>query len=119
MDSARTRHLEFLRGLPDTAAAPPAATALPAAVRFTGTVRTAELNYGGQILQGEAIEIEGGGLVRWLGGFDLLVLRTLAAAAAPTRRLGRELELPPARAARVIRWCVDRGILSAAPEPIA
>jgi hypothetical protein len=61
----------------------------------------------------------GGGLVRWLGGFDLLVLRTLAAAAAPTGRLVCELELPPARAARVIRWCVDRGILSAAPEPIA
>jgi hypothetical protein len=116
VESARTRHLEFLRTLPNAAASPLAPTPLPAAVRFTGTVRTAELNCGGHIQQGEAIEIEGGGMVRWLGDFDLLVLRKLAGAAAPTRRLVDELELPPARATRLIRWCVDRGILSAAPE---
>jgi flavin-dependent dehydrogenase len=119
VDSARTHHLEFLRTLPNVAAAAHAPAALPAAVRFTGTVRPAELNCDGHILQGEAIEMESGGLVRWLGGFDLLALRTLAPTVTPTRRVEGELGLPPARAARVIRWCVDRGILSAAPEPIA
>jgi len=98
---------------------PLAPTPLPAAVRFTGTVRTAELNCRGHIQQGEAIEIEGGGMVRWLGGFDLLVLRKLAGAAAPTRKLVDKLELPPALATRVIRWCVERGILSAATELLA
>jgi hypothetical protein len=115
--SARLSHLKFLSSLQDPPAAPPAPVPLPIEVRFTATVRSTELNYGGEILQGDAIEIDGGAMVRWLGDFDLLALRALAAAAVPTCRLARELELPPARADRVIRWCVDRGILSAPPEP--
>ena len=116
VNGARTHHLEFLYTLPNAAVTPPAPAPLPAAVRFTGTVRTADLNCGGKIVQGDAIEMEGGELVRWLGNFDLLVLRTLAATRAPTHQLARELDPAPARAARVIRWCLDRGILSAAPE---
>lgn len=119
LECARTRHLELLRTLPNAVAPPLAPTPLPAALRFTGTVRTAELNCGGHVLRGEAIQIEGGGMVRWLGDFDLLVFRKLAGAAAPTRRLVDELELPPAHATRLIRWCVERGILSAAPELLA
>jgi hypothetical protein len=71
---ARRRHLAKLAGLDET---PPDHEPLDLDRRlaFLGTVRSTEMNVGGRITTGDAVVLDDGGLVRGVGGFDLLLLR--------------------------------------------
>jgi len=66
----------------------------------------------------EAVVLDDGGLVRWLGAFDLLRLRDLATSPLRLRDLQSCLEregLSRAGSAALLDWCLRRGLLSACP----
>jgi hypothetical protein len=73
------------------------------------------LQVGGRVVAGEAILLRDGGRVRWLGDFDLLLLRQLAGRAIT---LGTLLNLLAAQgyedvqAFALIRWCLKREVLT-------
>jgi hypothetical protein len=71
---ARERHLVKLAGL-DDAPPEPAPLDLDRRLAFLATVRSTEMNVGGRITTGDAVVLADGGLVRWVGGFDLLRLK--------------------------------------------
>jgi hypothetical protein len=124
---AQQRHLTFLArlyrpGADDGGAAEPVPAPgepdgpPPAFLRFSGQACPAELNVEGLAVPGAALRLPDGGLARWLGAFDLLVLRDLAAEpVAPGRLLERLAAqgLTAGAADALLSWCLRQRVLSA------
>jgi flavin-dependent dehydrogenase len=127
VESARRRHLEAmerLRGGPTGSAGEEAAREVPGDtwLRFGGTTRPTPLNEGGVLRPGEAILLPDGGLVRWVGAFDLLRLRELAAGPRQAGELRRELEeagLSAGQSEALLRWSTRQGVLVPCAEASA
>jgi len=104
------RHIAFLDGPPR-----PPMKAIPSEpIRFTSSTCVVGICRDARIVPEEAIELSDGGLVRWVGGVDLLSLRTLTSVPTPLNELiGRlsVLGLTPAQASQLVEWCLARGVL--------
>jgi 2-polyprenyl-6-methoxyphenol hydroxylase-like FAD-dependent oxidoreductase len=119
VDSARDRHLRFLARLDNGLESPQPAGALPRTLQFRANARTTGLNIDGVIVPGIAVDLPDGGSVRWLGTFDLLILRELAQDPVSSDSLVRSLRdhgLTGSETELLLRWCLARGILG---EPTA
>ena len=82
--------------------------------RFTALTGLHGIQRGDRIVPGEAVQLPDGGLVRWVGGGDLLNQRTLTLARIPPTELIARLSvsgLTPGQASRLVEWCVARGVL--------
>jgi flavin-dependent dehydrogenase len=114
--AARDRHLRFLSQL-YAFTEPPLPLALPAMLQFRASTRTTGLNVDGVIVPGVAVALPDGGSVRWLGGFDLLILRQLARDPVSPDGLCHMLQghgLTGSETESLLQWCLARGILGAA-----
>jgi flavin-dependent dehydrogenase len=114
VNSARARHHSALSDL-DAGPAPSAAVSrVPEIVRFTARPRLAALNVGGALASDVAYEFPDGGLVRWVGGFDLRVLARLAHQPILAHELSTRLRAEGLSAMdthRLIVFCLSRDIL--------
>jgi flavin-dependent dehydrogenase len=84
-------------------------------VFFSGRVEVTPLQIDGLIESAHAIRLGDGGSVRWLGGFDLLKLRSLTRPAVTVPRLIELLSregVERDRAAATVSWCFENGILA-------
>ena len=90
---------------------------LSEAVSFVGRVSVEGVQYNGLIVPREVIRLDNGSSARWLGDFDLLRLRRFAMTAVPVPELVNHLlreRLSEQKAIRLIDWCLNHRILSAA-----
>jgi hypothetical protein len=113
--AARDRHLGFLSRA-SAQAEPPRTVVVPPIVKFRASTRPTGLNVDGAIVPGIAIDLPDGGSVRWLGGFDLLILRELARDPVSVEALRRSLRaqgLSGSESEFLLLWCLERGILGA------
>ncbi|BAZ47756.1 hypothetical protein NIES4103_03600 [Nostoc sp. NIES-4103] len=86
-------------------------------VYYTGQTKMTGLYINGLIKCTEAIALPDGNLVRWLGNFDLLTMRDYCTKPLATTSLIEQLhqqQLGEAEALYLIRWCLQRNILSTA-----
>jgi hypothetical protein len=107
--AAWRRHVAFL-----TDRTPPANVGAAGPIRFTAPTRVTGIQRDARIVSEEAVQLPDGGLVRWVGGVDLLHLRTLAAdPILPPELIARlsVLGLNSAQASRFVEWCIHRGVL--------
>ncbi len=114
VNSARARHLGALTELRTGSAPPAPATRIPDVLRFTARPRLAALNVGGTLACDIAYELPDGGLVRWIGGFDLRLLARLAHEPVPSRELSTRLRAEGLSAIDthlLIVFCLSRNIL--------
>ncbi|MBZ5623536.1 MAG: hypothetical protein LAQ69_33160 [Acidobacteriia bacterium] len=113
VNAAWRRHIGFLEGRsPNTPR--PAHPPLAGPIRFTASVRVTGVCRDARIVPEETVQLSDGGLVRWVGGLDLLNLRGLAAVPIPRRELIARLSglgLTPDQALRLVEWCLTRGVL--------
>lgn len=124
VDGARARHLAKLATIGAAAPLVPATRAPAAgvldhhtALRFTARVEPAGVSVGGRVVTDDCCVLPDGGLVRWVGGFDLLRLRTVVAQAGTWPRVRAELAaagVPGATAAALVTWALRHGVLTAA-----
>jgi 2-polyprenyl-6-methoxyphenol hydroxylase-like FAD-dependent oxidoreductase len=94
---------------------PPAPLSPFALVQFVGGTISTGLNIDGVIVPGTAVALPGGGLVRWLGSFDILVLRDMATTPVPLAILAEGLGargLSPADVGRLLLWCQAHGLIT-------
>jgi hypothetical protein len=129
VSDARRRHLGLLAKLydPQGVIAPQpirlsSSAELPRRVRFAGHTFLAELSVEGRVVPGAVLQLPDGGLVRWLGSFDILLLRELAAAPVAPDVLVERLAacgLSPAASRGLLRWCLERTILRPDDLPAA
>lgn len=114
VDGARRRHLAKLAALDVGGAGArhaPDGRHGADGVRFAARVERVGLNVGGRIVTDEACVLPDGGVVRWVGGFDLLALRdctdvaTALAASGMSDRTGQAL----------VDWALRAGVLAPAP----
>jgi flavin-dependent dehydrogenase len=82
---------------------------------YSGRIEMKGLCINGLIKCCEAIALPDGNTVRWLGNFDLLTLRELCKVPVLTSTLIEQLSfnhISQAEALYLIRWCLERNILS-------
>jgi flavin-dependent dehydrogenase len=116
VDSARLRHLAFLAELRGGEQRWQEVTALPELVHFVAHIHRGELMRDSRITREDVIAMPDGEAARWVGGFDLLRLKDLAHAPVRTMKLIQQLHETPMteeHAYMLIRWCLERRILSA------
>ena len=121
--AARQRHLHKLEELYGAAAGRADEALAPTETgeawwRFAAATRRTGLQRAGRIEMDEALVCADGGLVRWLGGFDLLRLRALASSPCRLSDLGDRLEregLGRDGSPALLAWCVRHGLLAACP----
>jgi 2-polyprenyl-6-methoxyphenol hydroxylase-like FAD-dependent oxidoreductase len=122
VDSARRRHLAYLDAMADDFLPKQSRLVGPEdSLVFSGEVIATGLRRGDVIVQDYCLRMPDGGLVRWLGRFDLLELRTLAATPRSISMLQealRELGLGCADVETLLRWSIDRRVLSPIGYPI-
>ena len=90
---------------------------LPSTVYYTGQTKMTGLYINGLIKYTEAIALPDGNLVRRLGNFDLLTMREFCTKPRATASLIEQLRgqlLSQTEALYLIRWCLERNILSTA-----
>jgi hypothetical protein len=88
---------------------------LPAHVRLSCRIVTANVNRDSRITQEDALESPDGKVVRWAGDFDLLRLRDIVRASLATEVLIKKLERVPMsqeQAMLLVAWCFERRILT-------
>jgi hypothetical protein len=117
---ARSRHLQMLSHLRGGTSTGQLSPAFPGdtPVRFVATVCAATIHRDGLLVRGAAVQMADGGLVRWLGTYDLLELKELAGSALPITDILHRLvraNVSHAAAEMLVRWCLRQGIL--APDP--
>ena len=66
----------------------------------------------------QQVILVGNEAVRWLGGVDLLEVRRIASGGGHLGELRTRLaeKLGNWNAIRIVAWCVERGVISAAPR---
>lgn len=124
VDSARTRHLTTLSAIlddPTPAPTPDAQQHLnpQSAVTFTAkTVTTGQIR-DGRIVAETAIQLPDGGLTRYLGNIDLMLLRDATGHSATLAQLHRTLarRVGPHTANTVISWAVHKRLLAVSQAP--
>jgi 2-polyprenyl-6-methoxyphenol hydroxylase-like FAD-dependent oxidoreductase len=112
--SARNRHQSALSDLHTGPASPAHAIRVPDILRFTARPRLAALNVGGALVADTAYELPDGGLVRWIGGFDLRRLARLAHEPVTSHELFTRLRaegLSAIDTQLLIIFCLSRDIL--------
>jgi hypothetical protein len=109
--AAVRRHLSLLTRLYGDEGTRPVPQTHPEWIRFNGRTRTSALNVKGVIVPGTVLELPDGGLVRWLGAFDLLDLQELAPIPTPLSALLRSLEAQGLAAERLVTWCLRNELL--------
>jgi hypothetical protein len=117
--AARNRHRGFLTDFYGPAAAEERQEALPRVLCFTGRTFPGELHVEGLVVPGTVLELPGGGWARWLGTFDLLLMRELAPQPTPLALLSQRLVGLGVRAEAVdplLRWCVRQQVLGIPPD---
>lgn len=111
---ARERHLDAVRRLYSGEKRAKAPTLVRENLQFRGRTRRAGVRRDGRIREEEVIELASGGLVRWIGGVDLLGVRDLTASPLPTTDLLFHLAglgLSRDRAMDLVKWCVAHEVL--------
>jgi hypothetical protein len=111
VSAAWRRHIAFLRGPSVSRQANPS---LAGQVRFIALTRVTGIQRDGRIVPEEAVQLLDGGLVRWVGGVDLLNMRNLAAVPIQLPQLIARLSilgLMPGQASQLVEWCLVRGVL--------
>jgi flavin-dependent dehydrogenase len=119
---ARQKHLQFVRQLWQTESRRPEPVSMPAFVVFRGQTTPAELQIGSRIVTDEAVQLDDGACVRWVGGVDLLKVRDLAREPISSSELAQRLsskDMGAQQAAALLAWCVRQGLVtsSSAAEP--
>ena len=92
---------------------------LPKAVYYTGQTQMTGLYINGLIECTEAILLPDGSLVRWLANFDLLNMQKFCTKPIVTTSLIERvilLQLNRSEAINLIRWCLERHIISTANQ---
>ena len=110
---ARGRHLAMLDGVYHRSQGRPPVLKRELLV-FAGVARKTGVCDGDAIVDGEAIVLPDGRLVRWIGSFDLLDLPPLCSQPRPVDRIVEGLVgtgLTAAQAASVVDWCTRCGVL--------
>jgi hypothetical protein len=117
--SARDRHLARL----DTMAGhdPPFPPEIGQDVKlvFSGDIVASGVRRGDQIVEELCLRLPDGGLVRWLGSFDLLTLRAIAVRPCSSATLAAALQahgLDSPNTEQLLRWSLDREILRVCPS---
>jgi hypothetical protein len=118
---ARLRHIAFLdelRATPTSLTSAPddSRPVMPKYVRFSGTVRPTELSVDQEIVRDQALVLQDGFDVRWIGGIDILRLRDLAQSPIRAEVLINLLESQHVKrhaAISLISWCLRHGVLTA------
>jgi hypothetical protein len=113
------RHLSLRTRLYLNEGNEPAARKLPEWVRWSGRTRVSPVNVEGVIVPATVLELPDGGLVRWLGSFDLLHLRELAPVSTPLTVLLRSLAARGLDAGRILGWCLRNDVLVGAEPGVA
>lgn len=93
----------------------PNAVPLPRAIRFAARTRVSAVRRDGLIVPDEVIALENGKAVRWLGNFDLLLLRNLCPTWTPLGSLLETLSqqyCTRSHGLALISWCLNNNILS-------
>jgi 2-polyprenyl-6-methoxyphenol hydroxylase-like FAD-dependent oxidoreductase len=115
VDSARTRHLAQLDAIAD--GFPPKQRVFVGpeqSLVFSGEIVATGLRRGDAIVEDHCLRLPDGGLVRWLGEFDLLELRVLAGIPCSWNALRAALQkrgLGCTDVENLLRWSVDRCVL--------
>ena len=114
VDGVRARHLATLRT--DPTGEGPAAVALDPAGRlhWAATTRRAGMPVDGRIVAGECCVLPDGGLVRTVGGVDLLTLRAAVDEGRTPDALHARLvaaAVAPASARTLVAWALRHGVL--------
>jgi hypothetical protein len=117
--SVRARHLATLNAMFD-GTPPPDAPAAPrrldpqSPVSFTATAVTTGQNRGGRIVAEQAFRLPDGGLTRYVGGVDLMMLRDATTHGATLAEVYRALadKIGPQTANTLISWAVREGLLT-------
>jgi flavin-dependent dehydrogenase len=114
VNSARVRHLRALADLLAGPATPETPEPLPDTFRFIARPRLAALNVVGMLAADVAYELSDGSLVRWLGGFDLRRLASLAHEPISSSELSHKLRaegMANTEVKLLIAYCLSRNIL--------
>jgi 2-polyprenyl-6-methoxyphenol hydroxylase-like FAD-dependent oxidoreductase len=85
------------------------------ALRFSAEIVPTGILRERRLVPDVGLRLSDGELVRWLGQFDLLILRELAAAPRVVRDLRETLQargLSLVHAEALVQWCVRRGVLA-------
>jgi hypothetical protein len=116
---ARRRHLAQLDGL-TSPPPPPSEMVEPCeTLAFCGEVIAAGVRRGDKIIEEPCLRLRDGGLVRWLGEFDLLELPAILASPCSSAVLAEALQargLQGPRIEHLLRWSVDHEILCCLPR---
>jgi hypothetical protein len=126
VDGARARHLAKLAAI--DVVDPPAARTPPTdvlsqytALRFAAGIERVGVNIGGRIVPDDCCVLPDGGLVRWVGGFDLLQLRTAVAEGRTWTQVCAALTaagVPGNTAPALLSWALRTGVITAgSPSP--
>jgi flavin-dependent dehydrogenase len=112
VESARRRHLRHLA--PDEGRVGPMPLRADDVLSLARPLDLVAVRRGQVLAREPALRTADGELVRWAGGVDLLILREAAVrpmtVTALTLSLGKA-GIPPAEAASLLAWGVDRGVL--------
>jgi hypothetical protein len=88
---------------------------IPETVRFVAAIRRTGIHRQSRIIMEEAVELRDGGLVRWIGGIDVLAIQTLTVRPVAPSYLALQLTrlgLTPEKSWQLVHWCIDWGILA-------
>ena len=118
---ARVRHLEFVAKLKGDASSLSKTLvngnrhAIPERLKFSGTVRTTEVSVDRQIVRGQAVVLQDGFEIRWIGGMDILQLREMTQTPISSTALIALLanqHIKRREAISLILWCLHNGVLA-------
>lgn len=114
---ARDRHLAHVAQIDGEVEATAGNARSPAAgrLRFGCEVADLPLQHGGRIVRGPGFVLPDGGLVRWVGGFDLLRLRELVGNGREYTDVHDDLVhagLPEEMAGALLAWALRVGLLT-------
>jgi hypothetical protein len=113
---ARDRHLAKLAALDEDVRPEP--VDLDRRLRFIASVRPMEMNMGGRIVRDEGCVLADGGLVRWVGGFDLLHMRDAMGERSTGSGVSAALVaagMPEQKAQGLLAWGLRVGLLGYEP----
>lgn len=112
---SRRTHLQFIDLLQKESPPPQPTEAIPHTLRFSGRTVTSELQVNSRIRTDEAILLDDGSCVRWVGGMDLLRLRDLVPQPIQASVLVNRL-VPDfcgfEQSTALLNWCLRHHVLS-------
>jgi hypothetical protein len=118
---ARRRHLAQLDSMAGELRPPRAIIGPRETLAFCGKIVVTGVRRGDKIIEEPCLRLRDGGLVRWLGNFDLLELRAVLASPCSSAVLAEALRargLQSPNIEHLLQWSVDHEILRVCPDSV-